>query len=81
MRRDGLRSRPGNLESCSKSRGCCAAHRDTRPLLQRAGWPVALRGRAGIIDRCRSGFTREYGGAGNAQCLTETGPQAWPFRG
>jgi len=31
--------------------------------------------------RCRSGFTREYGGGGNGERRVEIGQQARPFRG
>ncbi|AUZ58183.1 EAL domain/GGDEF domain protein [Pseudomonas sp. XWY-1] len=32
-------------------------------------------------DRCRSGFTREYGSGGNGERRVEIGQQARPFRG
>ncbi|TRZ63691.1 diguanylate phosphodiesterase, partial [Pseudomonas alloputida] len=32
------------------------------------------------LDRCRSGFTREYGRGGNGERRVEIGQQARPFR-
>ncbi|RIZ46422.1 diguanylate phosphodiesterase [Pseudomonas putida] len=35
----------------------------------------------GTTNRCRGGFTREYGGGGNSERRVEIGQQGRPLRG